>query len=127
MTHPAKVGIAAIFKNEAPYVIEWLAHHRLMGISRFFIADNDSTDGTTELLEALQRCGYLNLIHSPTQPGVKPQMPAYMELMAQRGGEVDGIGIIDADKLDRGAFVGRDENEEHKALHSNVRPILSKR
>ena len=54
------IGVAAIFKNEFEYVIEWLAHHRAIGIKHFFIADNESNDGTSELLTALDNAG---LVH----------------------------------------------------------------
>jgi hypothetical protein len=51
------IGIAAIVKNELPYLIEWIAFHRASNVNRFFIANNNSTDGTKELLIALgSRC-----------------------------------------------------------------------
>lgn len=40
----SKVGIAAIFKNEAPYLREWLDFHRAAGVDRFYLYDNGSTD-----------------------------------------------------------------------------------
>ncbi|WP_168708533.1 glycosyltransferase family 2 protein [Hydrogenophaga sp. PAMC20947] len=93
------VGISAIFKNEAPYIIEWLAHHRLMGIHDFFIANNDSNDGTTELLDALQLAGYLTHHLFPTPLGKTPQVPAYEMLLREHGKEVDWMAFIDADEL----------------------------
>lgn len=93
------LGIGAIFKNEKPYVVEWLAHHRLMGVERFFIADNESTDGTTELLEALQACGYLVSYRIPTPQGDSPQLVAYRYMVARHGHEVDWLAFIDADEF----------------------------
>ena len=39
-----RLAIGAIVKNEGPYLLEWIAFHRVVGVDRFFIADNASTD-----------------------------------------------------------------------------------
>ena len=54
-----RVGIAAIVKNEARYLLEWIAFHRVVGIHKLFIADNGGDDDTSELLERLDRAGYI--------------------------------------------------------------------
>ncbi len=94
-----RIGIAAIFKNEAPYVLEWLAHHRLLGVTAFFIADNESTDGTSELLQALDEAGLVHCLPFPNPPSGKPQLPAYRELLKRHGAAVDWMAIIDADEF----------------------------
>ena len=38
-------------KNEGPYILEWLAYHRIVGFEDFLIYTNDCEDGTTEILE----------------------------------------------------------------------------
>ena len=92
-------GVGAIFRNEAPYVTEWVAHHRLMGFRDIFIADNDSDDGTWELLQALEKLGYLKCFRFPNPPGKRPQMPAYAEVMHRFGKDVDWMAFIDADEF----------------------------
>ncbi len=92
-------GIAAIIRNECPYITEWIAHHRLMGFHHFFIADNESDDGTWELLQALESLGYLKCFRFPNPPGQAPQLPAYVELMRRFGSEVDWMAFIDADEF----------------------------
>ncbi|OGA76572.1 glycosyltransferase family 2 protein [Hydrogenophaga sp.] len=96
---PTFLAIAGIFKNEAPYILEWIAHHRLLGIHRFFIADNDSTDISTELFEALARLGHVELIRHTTEPGIKPQIPAYQRLVELAGDRVRWMAFIDADEF----------------------------
>jgi hypothetical protein len=93
------LGIAAIFKNEGPYILEWLAFHRVVGVGRFFIADNDSDDGTTELLEALQSAGLVDRMPFPTVAGSPPQLLAYDALMSRHRNEVDWVAFIDADEF----------------------------
>ncbi|MEL7140285.1 MAG: glycosyltransferase family 2 protein [Pseudomonadota bacterium] len=46
------IAIAAIFKDEAPYLEEWIEFHALLGVRAFFLYDNGSTDGSAALLEA---------------------------------------------------------------------------
>jgi Glycosyl transferase family 2 len=94
-----RFGIGAIFRNEAPYVTEWVAHHRSLGFRDIFVADNDSDDGTWELLQALEKLGYLKCFRFPNPPGQRPQLPAYAELMNRFGQEVDWMAFIDADEF----------------------------
>jgi hypothetical protein len=44
------LGIGAIYRWEGPNLREWVAFHRVVGVDRFFLYDNDSDD---EHLEAL--------------------------------------------------------------------------
>jgi hypothetical protein len=38
-------------KNEAPYVKEWIEYHKLVGIEKFIIYDNESSDNLKEVLQ----------------------------------------------------------------------------
>lgn len=93
------IALGAIFKNEGPYILEWVAFHRVLGIQKFFIADNNSDDGTSELLSALDALGLVRHIPFPHVPGEPPQLPAYTEIMARYGGEADWVAFIDADEF----------------------------
>jgi hypothetical protein len=92
-------AIVAIFRNEAPYLLEWLAHHRAVGFSTFYIADNVSDDGTSELLTALQQLGYLRRIPFPTPEGQPPQFAAYEHLLREYAQEEEWVALIDADEF----------------------------
>ena len=94
-----RLAIGAIFKNEGPYILEWVAYHRVLGIDRFFVADNASDDGSTELLAALDRAGILDHIPFPGTPGQPPQLPAYAEILRRHGEAADWIAFIDADEF----------------------------
>ncbi|WP_236184580.1 glycosyltransferase family 2 protein [Pseudomonas juntendi] len=94
-----KIGICSIFKNEGPYILEWLAYHRIIGVEQFFIADNDSTDDGKKLLEALDALGLIKLLAFPTPVDRAPQLPAYKKLMEQHSTTVDWAAFIDADEF----------------------------
>lgn len=93
------VAIGAIVKNEAPHLLEWIAFHRMLGITEFFIADNESTDGTTELLVRLQSQREVRFIDFPDRPEIRPQLSAYRELVKKFGNKADWIAFIDADEF----------------------------
>ena len=57
--------LVSTMKNEAPYILEWLAHHRAIGFDDFLIFTNDCEDGTTALLDRLQARGVLT--HQPNR------------------------------------------------------------
>lgn len=95
------IAIAAIFKNEQEYILEWIAYHRaVIGIQHFIIADNGSNDGSTQLLEALEQAGIIIRIFFPRISATEgPQVPAYNKILAEYGNKFDYIAFIDADEF----------------------------
>ena len=51
-------------KNEAAFLLEWLAHHRAVGFTDFLIYSNDCSDGTDTMLDRLQDLGWLTHIRN---------------------------------------------------------------
>ncbi|WP_444935015.1 glycosyltransferase family 2 protein [Microbulbifer sp. JTAC008] len=94
-----KFGIAAIFKNEYEYILEWIAYHQLIGVDTFYIADNISDDGSSQLLESLDYLGVIKRVYFPRVGDMGPQVPAYNHILDNYGDEVDLLGFIDADEF----------------------------
>jgi len=94
-----KVGLFTIVKNEAPYIEEWIAHHRASGCTHIFVADNGSDDGCRERLQALQESKLCRFIDFPSPPDRPPQVPAYEELVARFAAQVDWMAFVDADEF----------------------------
>ena len=46
-------------RNEAAFLLEWLAHHKAVGFTDFLVFSNDCEDGTAEMLERLDELGHL--------------------------------------------------------------------
>lgn len=44
-------------RDEAPFILEWIAYHRLIGFTDFLIYSNDCTDGTDAILDRLMSLG----------------------------------------------------------------------
>lgn len=71
-----KVGLFSCMKNEGPFILEWVAYNLLLGFEKILVYSNDSIDGTTELLDALQGQGVLTHIIQDLQPDQVPQYVA---------------------------------------------------
>jgi hypothetical protein len=98
-----RLAIGAILKDEGPYILEWVAYHRVLGVDRFFLADNGAgeghDDGSAALLAALDRAGIVDRLAFPGEPGRPPQLPAYGEILCRHGADTDWIAFIDADEF----------------------------
>lgn len=94
-----KLYIAAIIKDEVNSLLEWIAYHKVLGVDGFIIADNDSKDGSRELLDALSHIENIILIDFPTIAGQKPQLPAYSKILSICSSDIDFLAFIDADEF----------------------------
>lgn len=94
-----KLFIAAIVKNEIDALLEWIAFHRVLGVSGFIIADNGSNDGSRELLGSLAKLGIVSVFDHPTVGKQKPQLPAYDKILRTCPRDVDLLAFIDADEF----------------------------
>ncbi len=65
--------IVGCMKNEAPYIVEWVAYHRAIGVDNFLIYTNDCSDGTSEILDRLQDMGVLQHRKNDNWQGNSPQ------------------------------------------------------
>lgn len=91
------IAIGAIVKDEINHLEEWFSWHITQGFKKFFIADNGSSDGTCEYLEALEILGICQLIKIPSQE--KDQSKAYNGLINKFGDQCYAIAFIDADEF----------------------------
>lgn len=73
--------IVACMKNEAPYILEWVAYHRAIGIDHFLIFTNDCTDGTNEILDRLAELGHVTRSSNDEWKGKSPQQYALNNAM----------------------------------------------
>ena len=51
-------------RNEAAFLLEWLAHHRVVGFTDFLVFSNDCQDGTDDLLDRLAQLGLLTHVRN---------------------------------------------------------------
>jgi hypothetical protein len=68
--------IVGCMKNEAPYILEWVAYHRMIGVDNFIIYTNGCEDGTDEILGRLQEMGIVQHRLNDDWKGNSPQQHA---------------------------------------------------
>ncbi len=68
--------IVACMKDEAPYILEWVAYHRVIGVDGFIVYTNACSDGTPEILERLQELGIVQHRDNNDWKGNSPQQYA---------------------------------------------------
>lgn len=61
----ARYLVTTCMKDEGPFIIEWLAWHKSIGIQDFVVFTNDCTDGTDLLLDRLDEMGELRHLPNP--------------------------------------------------------------
>jgi hypothetical protein len=101
-SRPTKVApilaIAAPVRGEAPYLLEWVAWHRVMGIDAFLLADNGGDDGTSEMLAAL--AGRETGVVVFDWRGARAlQLPFYVQALGVARRFATGLFLIDVDEF----------------------------
>lgn len=82
------VTIVTVMKDEGPFILEWIAWNRMIGVSHFIVMTNDCSDGTDAILDRLDDMGIVTHLPNPwgvfsqgTPHGVAlkyaPQLKAY--------------------------------------------------
>lgn len=127
--HQYNLAICAIFKDNAPYLKEWIEFHRMLGVDHFYLYDNMSSDNPRDVLDPYIQKKIVTLIDWPNQKqnewGSKrqawvetTQMPAYYHGCALAKGKAKWVAFIDTDEFitpiqhsDITSFLGRHHHE----------------
>ncbi len=92
--------IVGCMKNEAPYILEWVAYHRAIGVDNFLIYTNDCTDGTSEILDRLQELGIVQHRNNDDWKGNSPQQHALNQALKEPVLQnADCIAHVDVDEF----------------------------
>lgn len=89
-------SVCAIFKNEAPYLREWLEFNHLVGVEHFYMYNNNSEDDFRTVLEPYIKSGLVTLVEWPYN---QKQMEAYMDCIQKYSSETKWLGFIDIDEF----------------------------
>jgi hypothetical protein len=92
------LAACAIYRDEAPYLAEWIEFHRLVGVERFYLYDNRSEDNHLEVLAPYVEEGIV-VIHDWPMSYVPGQTEAYHHCLAHHGDEARWIGFFDIDEF----------------------------
>jgi hypothetical protein len=90
------LAIAAIYRDEAPYLREWIEFHRLVGVERFFLYNNESTDDHMAVLEPYTSEG---IVVWEDFPGFPVQLQCYQRCIETHRHDARWIAVIDIDEF----------------------------
>ncbi len=95
-----RITAVSMMKDEAPYLLEWFAHHMAVGFTDILVYTNDCSDGTDTMLMRLEELGLGYHRRNDIREGIKPQPSAIkyaqVEPIVQ---ESDWVLVFDADEF----------------------------
>lgn len=98
------LALATAYRDDAHYLREWLEFHRLVGVERFFLYDNGSTDDHREVLAPYVEEG-LAVVHDWPMPVIgdtgRPTglIRAFDDCVERHRDDARWIGFIDVDEF----------------------------
>lgn len=90
------VSVCAIFKNEAPYLKEWIEFNHIVGVEHFYLYNNNSEDDYKTVLSPYIEKGWVTLLEWPYN---QKQMECYMDCIKNYSSETKWLGFIDIDEF----------------------------
>lgn len=90
------LAVCAIAKDEGPYFKEWIEWHLSQGVDHFYIYDNESSDGTREILQPYIDSG---VVEYKYWPGHRRQLAAYDDCLEHYRLASRWIAFIDLDEF----------------------------
>jgi len=91
-----KISICGIFKNEAPFLKEWIEFHEMIGIEHFYLYNNNSEDDYRTVLNPYIERGLVTLIEWPYNQG---QIKAYKHFYDSFRQETQWVSFLDIDEF----------------------------
>lgn len=94
-----KIGVCLIVKDEASYLLEWIAHYRCLGFHDIIVYDNGSADETPDFLSKLCRHGIVEHVPWPDKSMQHRQVSAYSDATKRFGPRLDWLAFFDSDEF----------------------------
>jgi hypothetical protein len=89
----------AIFRDEAPYLAEWIAFHLLVGVEHFYLYDNGSTDRPEAALAPFLDRGWVTLRPWPVPFHRRAASRAYADCLERVRGHARWLTCLDLDEF----------------------------
>jgi hypothetical protein len=95
----AYLSAGAIFRDEAPYLAEWIGFHRLVGVEHFYLYDNGSSDRPEAVLEPFLAQGLVTLVPWPVPFHEHAARRAYADCLERARGRSRWLTCLDLDEF----------------------------
>jgi glycosyl transferase family 92 len=100
----AYLAACTMYRDDAAYLPEWVEFHLLMGVERFFLYDNGSTDEHREVLAPYMGAGIVT-VHEWRQPFLRQRgrprgiVTAFEHCVGEHSGDARWIAFLDIDEF----------------------------
>jgi len=97
-----RITAVTCVKNEGPFLLEWIAFNRVIGVTDFLFYSNDCTDETDTLLDLLDSHGIVTHLPNPADPDKSRnyQMQALKKARRQKVVKnADWVWVADVDEF----------------------------
>jgi len=93
------ITVVTAMRNEGPFVLEWLAHHKALGVTDAVVVTNDCDDGTDALLDRLHEAG--EVLHIRQEAGATSVQWQALGLAQEESAvaEADWCLVLDCDEF----------------------------
>jgi len=92
-----ELSIVAIMKNEGAYLQEWIEYHKLIGVTRFYLYDNESTDNTKDIIAPYISDGTVIYSEIPGKPDFQGSI--YYKTAKKYQNKTRWLAAIDLDEF----------------------------
>lgn len=90
------LSVVVIVKDEALYIEEWLEYHIMLGVQKFYLYDNKSSDNLTQILQPYIKAGIVEYKYFPYKG---KQVLAYNDILEKARKETYWLATIDVDEF----------------------------
>jgi hypothetical protein len=106
-----ELAICAVFREEAPFLDEWISFHVGVGVTHLYLYNNLSTDNFEDVLAPWINSGHVSVVDWPVPIG---QISAYRHCVGRVRGECRWLAFLDVDEF------------LFSPLAVDIRPILAR-
>lgn len=97
---PYYLAIATVLRNEGPYLREWIAFYKAVGVDHIVIYDNGSTDGFQSLIQDHCASGFVEVIPWPHfVDRINFQHLGFAHAVSYMSGRTTWLALIDLDEF----------------------------
>ena len=103
--------VGAVFRNEGPFLKEWIEYHRMVGVEHFWLYNDESTDNSMAILEPYIQMGIVDVEDHPSlrsssmdslslrEAFISNQIEIYRKVIQQAKNQTRWLALIDCDEF----------------------------
>ena len=91
-----RISVCGIFKDEGPFLKEWIEFNKMVGVEHFYLYNNNSSDNFLDVLAPYVESGLVTYIDFPYD---QAQIKAYKHFYENYKNETQWVSFLDIDEF----------------------------